>query len=62
MIPKEIREKLNIRPGTRCEIEEHEGVIIIKPVKDYRDFIRELKGCVKKTQIAPLAVKKIWKT
>jgi len=42
-IPKEIREKLGLRPGDRVEFIKKEGVLLLQPVK--RDFL-SLMGSV----------------
>ncbi len=61
LIPKEIRDKAGFRQGEEVEIEVENGKVIIKPLTDLEKFSKELKGCVSKSRIHPLEVKKIWK-
>jgi len=34
--------------------------IVLKPAMDLKKFSSELRGCIKKSKIKPLEVKKIW--
>jgi AbrB family looped-hinge helix DNA binding protein len=43
VIPKEIRESMDIKPGMKFEVLSHKGRIELIPVKD----IRELRGILK---------------
>ncbi len=61
LIPKKIRDMAGFRPGEEVEIEFENGKVIIKPLIDLEKFSNELKGCVSKSIIHPLDVKKIWK-
>ncbi len=60
VIPKDIRDKLRLRPGTILEVNEKNGIIVMRPKKDFELFKKELKGCVKHSVIHPLEVKNIW--
>ncbi|OLS22043.1 MAG: hypothetical protein HeimC2_30970 [Candidatus Heimdallarchaeota archaeon LC_2] len=61
LIPKEIRDKLGLKPGSELEIILEEGKIKILPKMTLSQVSGELKGCVKKSKIDPLKVKEIWK-
>lgn len=43
VIPKTVREALNLRPGQKMQVIEHEGRIEFIPVRD----LKELRGFVK---------------
>lgn len=43
VIPKEVRKALNLRPGQRMQVVEHEGRIEFIPERD----IKELRGFLK---------------
>jgi AbrB family looped-hinge helix DNA binding protein len=43
VIPKEIRKALNLRPGQRMQVVEHEGRIEFIPERD----LKELRGFIK---------------
>ncbi len=60
LIPKDIREELNLRPGQHVIVEKGENCITIRPAIDMKQFSSELRGCVKKSKIHPNDVKKIW--
>ncbi len=60
IIPKKIRDKLNLREGKKLSIELEGNKIILKPLKDLSDFSSQLKGCVSESKIDPLELKKIW--
>ena len=60
LIPKKIREQLNLRPGQHVIIEKKEDSILIRPSVDVKKFSDELKGCVKKSMISPKDIKNIW--
>ena len=61
IIPKEIRDKLGLKPGSELEIILEEGKIKILPKMTLSQVFEELKGCIKKSKIDPLKVKEIWK-
>lgn len=58
-IPKKIRERLGLRTGEGLMIEESGDGIILKPIKSMQS-VSELRGCVKKSRIKPLELKKMW--
>jgi AbrB family looped-hinge helix DNA binding protein len=60
LIPKEIREEMRLKTGQKLSVEKRGEEIVIKPSVDSRKFVSELKGCVKKSRIKPMEVKKIW--
>ncbi len=61
IIPKEIRDKLGLKPGSELEIILEEGKIKILPKMLLSEISSELKGCIKESKIDPLKVKTIWK-
>lgn len=60
VIPKEAREKLNLKPNQRLLVRVREGEIILKPPADAGKFIAELKGCMSGSRIKPSELKEIW--
>lgn len=60
IIPKELRDELNLKPGQEVIMEKKEGAIVIRPSTDLKKLSAELKGCVKKSKIHPDDIKKIW--
>jgi len=44
VIPKEIRKALNLRPGQRMQVVEHEGRIEFIPERDFKELRGFLKG------------------
>lgn len=60
LIPKGIREELNIKPGQHVIVEKGENCITIRPAIDVKQFSSELRGCVKKSKIHPMDIKNIW--
>jgi AbrB family looped-hinge helix DNA binding protein len=44
VIPKTIREALNLRPGQRIQVVEHEGRIELIPERDLKELRGFLKG------------------
>ena len=60
LIPKDIRDGLNLRPGQQVTVEKKENFIIIKPAVGPKQFSSELRGCVKKSKIHPKDIKNIW--
>ncbi len=59
LIPKKIREQLNLRGGQEVRIETRGDEIIIKKKKSPEEF-KQLKGCVNDSEIEPLDVKNMW--
>jgi len=60
VIPKEIREKLDLKPNQSLIVEVRGKEVVLKPVLDVENFIVELKGCVRRSQIKPSGLKEIW--
>lgn len=60
IIPKSLREELELKPGQKLLIERRDGEIVLKPAIDLKRFSLELRGCVKKSKIRPEELKKIW--
>ena len=60
LIPKELREKLGLRPDQRFLVEVRGEEIVLKPTLDAEKFIAELKGCVHGSRIKPRELKEIW--
>ena len=60
LIPKEIRKRLNLKPGKRLVIDTQDSKIIIVPAMQKEMFIAELNGCVRGSKIGPLEMKKMW--
>jgi len=44
VIPKEVREALNLRPGQRMQVVKHEGRIEFIPERDLKELRGFLKG------------------
>ena len=44
VIPKKVREALNLRPGQRMQVVEHEGRIEFIPERDLKELRGFLKG------------------
>ncbi len=61
LIPKHLREEIEIKPGQKVVIEMKDQGLFIKPIKDAREFSLELKGCIKESRIKPSEIKEIWK-
>lgn len=64
VIPRELREHLGMREGTRVRIViDGKRVIMTKPIAP-EEFVREMEGCIKEGSpiplINPLQLKKIW--
>jgi AbrB family looped-hinge helix DNA binding protein len=60
VIPKEIRERLDLKPNQKLTIHLREREIILKPTVNSERFIAELKGCISGSRIKPLELKEIW--
>lgn len=60
VIPKGIRERLDLKPNQRLRVWLREREIILKPTVDTEQFIAELKGCVHGSRIKPSELKDIW--
>ena len=60
LIPKELREEMKLKSGQKLLIERRGKEIIMKPSINSKEFVSELRGCVKKSKIKPMEIKKIW--
>ena len=60
VIPKSIRQELELRPGQKVIIEKRDREIVIRPTTNV-ESLTKLKGCVKKSKLNPLGMKSIWK-
>ena len=60
IIPKEIREKIGLRPNQRIIIEVRGGEIVLRPSLSLESFVRELRGCIHGSRIRPDRLKEIW--
>lgn len=62
-VPKEIREKLNLREGAKLKVSIEERKIIITPPISPEEFVKEMEGFVRiDIKESPLEVKKIWES
>ena len=60
-IPKEIRQELSVREGTRLRVILDGDRIILVPPVDREEFIEEMEGVVRKRLPEdPLKVKRVW--
>ncbi|MDA4137293.1 MAG: AbrB/MazE/SpoVT family DNA-binding domain-containing protein [Thaumarchaeota archaeon] len=59
-VPKQIREKLDLRPDQDLSVELREREIVLKLVPTVKEFSSSLRGCVTGPTIEPLELKKIW--
>jgi len=60
VIPKEIREKLDLKTNQKLIVQAREREIILKPAVNAEQFIHNLKGCVHGSRIKPSELKEIW--
>ena len=60
VIPSDIRDKLKLRPEQKLKIETSNREMILRPVLDSDEFIKEMKGCVSGSKIKPAELKEIW--
>ena len=60
LIPKHIRDTLKLRAGEELNLEMKDNQLILRMPLSAHDFIVHLKGCVKKSKIHPLELKKMW--
>jgi AbrB family looped-hinge helix DNA binding protein len=62
LIPKDIREELDLRPDKQLRIEVQEGSLVIKPLLTAGEVAENLRGCVKGSEVKPQELKRIWGT
>lgn len=62
LIPKELRDKVGLKPGSGARLEVKNGQIIITPPLSPQGFIREMEGFMTEGEPTddPLKVKHIW--
>ena len=60
VIPKSIRRELNMEPGQKLLIQKRDHFIILKKARNFED-LSKLRGCIERSIINELDVKKIWK-
>lgn len=62
LIPKEVRERLGLKPGSNAKMEAREGKLIITPPLPPEEFIRRMEGCITEGEPAmdPLKLKEMW--
>ena len=62
-IPKELREKMGLKPKARVRITAGKNGVKIEKAIDLSEFMTELRGCITiKGEIDPLRLKEIWRT
>ena len=60
VIPRELREKLKLRPAQKLKVEARDQELILRTVLDPEEFIKEMKGCVSRSRVKPEELKEIW--
>jgi len=60
VIPKELREKLDLKHDQSIIVEVRGREIVLKPALKVEEFIAELRGCVHGSRIKPQELKEIW--
>lgn len=60
VIPRELREKLKLRPAQKLRVEAKDHELILRAVLDPEEFIKEMKGCVSGSKVKPEELKEIW--
>jgi len=60
VIPKELRQKIGLKPDQKVVIEARGEEIILKPAANVGKFAKELKGCVRGSKLKPSELKEIW--
>ena len=60
VIPRELREKLKLRPAQKLRVETRDHELILRAVMGPEDFIKEMKGCVSGSKVKPEELKEIW--
>jgi AbrB family looped-hinge helix DNA binding protein len=64
LIPKEVRDKVGLRPGGKARLKiEKENIVIMPPISP-EEFIKEMEGCIREGNptIDPLKLKKMWES
>lgn len=64
VIPRELREELGLREGSKVRLVLEERKIVMTTPVSPEEFVREMEGCVKEgspiPKMNPLKLKKIW--
>jgi AbrB family looped-hinge helix DNA binding protein len=60
IIPKEVRDRLGLKPNQCLLVEVKDGGIVLRPASDAKKFIVELRGCIQGSGIKPEGLKEIW--
>jgi AbrB family looped-hinge helix DNA binding protein len=62
-IPKELREKMGLKPKARVRITAAKNGVKIEKAIDLSEFMTKLRGCITvESDIDPLRLKEIWRT
>lgn len=62
-IPKELRDKIGLKPKARVRITAGKNGVKIEKAVDLSEFMTELRGCITvKGEIDPMRLKEIWRT
>lgn len=61
VIPKELRERLGLRPEQKIILELRGDELLLKPAVSVEEFISKLRGCVHGSKIKPQELKEIWR-
>ena len=57
---KNIIQKAGLKDGDEVEVRLEDGNVVITPIIAKIQFKKELRGCVERSKIDPLEVKRIW--
>jgi len=60
VIPKELRERLDLKPEQSIFIEVRGKELVLKPALKVEKFMEELRGCVRGSRIRHSELKEIW--
>lgn len=62
LIPKEIRERIGLQPGSGARLEVEDNRLIITPPLSPEEFIRQMEGFITEGEpsLQPLKLKEIW--
>lgn len=66
-IPKHVRERLDLSPGERIELDVENGSIVVRPKISREEFVEEMAGCINSEtrredapDLDPVELKKDW--
>lgn len=62
LIPKKIRERVGLQPGSGARLEVEDNRLIITPPLSPEKFIQQMEGCITEGEpsLDPLKLKEIW--